>query len=203
MPPRLYRYAWTVSRPVVFGLYRLRASGVEHVPASEGCVLAASHVSNFDPWAVGMPLYPRHLRFMAKAELYWWPLKYVLNAGGVFPVRRGESDRVAIETAIALCRQGELVAMFPEGTRRKKGLRKKREARAHTGAARIALEARVPLIPAGIAGTDRLARLGPIRVAYGPSIELEDLRSEDLRLAAHVATERLMAEIRRLERSLA
>ena len=73
----------------------------------------------------------------------------------------------------ALCREGHAVVMFPEGTRRSKGLRKKYEARWHTGAARIALEAGVPLVPAGISGTERLGRLGPLRVAYGPPVETD------------------------------
>jgi 1-acyl-sn-glycerol-3-phosphate acyltransferase len=94
------------------------------------------------------------------------------------------------------------VVMFPEGTRRRKGLRKKHEARAHTGAARIALSADAPLVPAAINGTDRLSRLGPLRVAYGPPIPLDDLRGQEISPAAREATERLMAEIRELEASL-
>ena len=62
----------------------------------------------------------------------------------------------AIETAVSLAREGHVIAMFPEGTRRKKGIRKRWQAQAHTGAARIALEAGVPLVPAGIKGTDEL-----------------------------------------------
>lgn len=184
-------------------LFRLRARGREHVPREGGCVLAANHVSNLDPWSLGLPLFPRrYLRFMAKSELYWWPLGHVLDAGGAFPVRRGQGDLEALRTAVELCRQGEIVVMFPEGTRRKKGLRKKHEARAHTGAARIALEAGVPLVPAAIAGTDRLTRLGPLRVAYGPPLALDDLRGRELKEVAHEATDRLMAEISRLEASL-
>ena len=91
-------------------------------------------------------------------------------------MRRGEKDTVAIETATQLCRDGHIVVMFPEGTRRKKGLRKRHEARAHSGAARIALDAGVPLIPAGISGTDRLGRLARLRVAYGAPIPLDDLQ---------------------------
>jgi 1-acyl-sn-glycerol-3-phosphate acyltransferase len=112
-------------------------------------------------------------------------------------VRRGERDTEAIETAIGLCREGHIVVMFPEGTRRRKGLRKKWAAKAHTGAARIALGAGVPLVPAGIVGTDRLARLAQLRVAYGPPVRLDDLEGrEDAPL---VATERLMTAIRELE----
>jgi 1-acyl-sn-glycerol-3-phosphate acyltransferase len=115
-------------------------------------------------------------------------------------VRRGERDLEAIRTATELCREGHIVVMFPEGTRRKKGLRKKYEARAHTGAARIALEAGVPLIPVAITGTDRLGRLAQLRVAYGPPIPLADLEGADD--APQVATERLMQAIEALEASL-
>ena len=118
-------------------------------------------------------------------------------------MRRGQGDTEAIETAAELCRSGELVMMFPEGTRRKKGLRKKWQARPRTGAARIALEAGVPLVPAAISGTDRVARLGPLRVAYGAPVELDDLRArDDLREAAQEATDRLMAAIQALEARL-
>jgi 1-acyl-sn-glycerol-3-phosphate acyltransferase len=67
---------------------------------------------------------------------------------------------------------------------------------------RVALEADVPLIPAAIRGTDRLSRLGPLRVAYGTPIELDDLRDRDVREAAEIGTERLMAAIAHLEESL-
>ena len=97
---------------------------------------------------------------MAKSELYWPPLKYVLNGVGAFPVRRGQRDVQAIETAVQLARDGHVVAMFPEGTRRTKGLVKRFEARPRSGAARIALEAGVPLVPAAVKGTDKLLRLG-------------------------------------------
>jgi 1-acyl-sn-glycerol-3-phosphate acyltransferase len=84
----------------VRALFRLRARGLENVPAEGGAVLAANHSSNFDPWPLGLPLFPRrHLRFMAKSELYWFPLKYLLQGAGAFPVHRGQHDAEAIETA--------------------------------------------------------------------------------------------------------
>jgi 1-acyl-sn-glycerol-3-phosphate acyltransferase len=191
-----------LSWPIVYGVFRLRARGKQNVPES-GFVLAANHTSNFDPWPLGLPLFPRrYLRFMGKSELFMPIVRWFLVAAGAFPVRRGQGDLEAIETAAALCRQGHAVVMFPEGTRREKGLRKKYEARPHTGAARIALEAGVPLVPAAIKGTDRLARLGPLRVLYGEPVPLDDLGDRELRDAAQEATDRLMAEIRRLEASL-
>ena len=206
VPPRpswLYLLVGALSWPVVKLLFRHRAIGTENVPSAGGLVLAANHWSNFDPWPLAIPFFPRRFfRFMAKAELFWFPLGRVIEAGGGFKVRRGEQDEEAIATAVALVRDGHAVVMFPEGTRRRKGIRKKHEARWRTGAARIALEARVPLVPAGIAGTERLARLGPLRVAYGASIEMEDLAYMPVAEAARVATDRLSAAVGQLERSL-
>jgi 1-acyl-sn-glycerol-3-phosphate acyltransferase len=205
-PPRpswLYFAIAVLSWPIVKVVFRHRAAGLEHVPRVGGFVLAANHYSNFDPWPLGLPLFPRRfLRFMGKAELFRFPLGAIISAGGAFRVRRGERDEEAVAKAVELTRAGHAVVMFPEGTRRRKGLRKKHEARWHTGAARIALEADVPLVPAGISGTNRLARLGPLRVRYGPPIELGDLDALPEAEAARVATDRLQSAIIELEESL-
>jgi 1-acyl-sn-glycerol-3-phosphate acyltransferase len=199
----MYSLVAVLSWPVLHGLYRLRAKGLENLPSSGGYVLACNHVSSFDPWPLGMPLWPRRqLRFMAKSELYWWPLTYVLDGAGAFPVRRGQGDTQAIETAVGLVRAGHVVAMFPEGTRRRKGLVKKFEARPRSGAARIALEAGVPLVPAAVGGTDGLRSFRKVRVTYGAPVDIEDLRGQEIAAAAHEATQRLMEKIYALEESL-
>ena len=202
-PSLFYSFVAVLSWPILKGLYRLRAEGEENVPAEGGFVLAANHFSNLDPWPLGMPLWPqRFLRFMAKSELYWWPLSMIIKAGGGFPVRRGERDIEAMNKAIQLAREGNGVAMFPHGTRQRKGLVKRYQPRAHTGAARIALEAGVPLVPAAIGGTDRLSRLGPLRVRYGKPIPVDDLQELEQSAAAKKATERLMVEIEKLAEGL-
>jgi 1-acyl-sn-glycerol-3-phosphate acyltransferase len=203
-PPLLYNVVAVLSWPVLRGPFRLRDSGRENVPSTGGCVLACNHLSSFDPWPLGMPVWPRcWLRFMAKAELYWWPLRLLLDAAGAFKVRRGLADVEAIETAVRLARAGHVVVMFPEGTRREKGLVKRHQPRPRSGAARIALMADVPLVPAAVSGTDRLLTLGPLRVAYGPPIEMDDLRADgDHRHASQEATDRLMARIAELEATL-
>ncbi len=184
-------------------LFRFRAKGEEHLPREGGYVLSANHLSNLDPWPLGLPLFPhRELRFMAKEELFRSPLWPILRFAGAFKVRRGKGDEEAIETAVRLARDGEVVAIFPEGTRRRKGLVKKFQARPHTGAARVAMAAEVPLIPAAIAGTDRIRQLGPLRVAYGRPVPLDDLRALEPREAARVGTERLMEAIAKLEETL-
>ena len=198
-----YFLAGIVTGPPVRLIFRLRASGKENIPREGGFVLSANHLSNVDPWALGWPLFPhRQLRFMAKAELFRFPLTPIIKGAGAFRVRRGQGDAEAIGIAVELAREGEVVVIFPEGTRRKKGLMKTREARPHTGAVRVALGAGVPLIPAAISGTDRLSRLGPLRVAYGTPVELDDLRDHDAREAAEIGTERLMAAISDLEDAL-
>ena len=198
----VYLLAAAISWPFVKAGFRLRARGRENLPEG-GFVLAANHTSNFDPWPLGLPLFPRRqLRFMGKSELFKPLLGPILRAGGAFPVRRGEGDLEAIQQAVELVREGEVVVMFPEGTRRKKGLRKKYEARAHTGAALIALTADAPLVPAAIKGTDRLSQLGPLRVAYGEPVPLDDLREVEIGRAAREATERLMTAIAELEAAL-
>jgi len=203
MPTPFYTFLGLVSWPLMHGLFRLEARGVENLPQEGGFVLAANHTSNFDPWPLGFPLWPqRQLHFMAKVELFKPVLGAALRAGGAFPVRRGEHDVQAIETAVRLCKEGKIVAMFPEGTRKSKGLIKKFEHRPRTGSARIALLAGVPLVPAAITGTERLSRLPKLKVAYGPPIPLADLAGLTPREAAQIATERLMEKIYELRAAL-
>jgi len=176
-------------------VFRYRASGRENLPVEGGYVIAAGHVSNLDPWPLALDLWPRRfLRFMAKSELFWFPLGPIISACGAFKVHRGRADREAIDTAVQLARDGHVIAMFPEGTRRRKGLRKKHTAHAHSGAARIAIDAGVPLVPAGIKGTNGLRRLEGWRVRYGAPVEVSDDPAE--------TTERLMAAVHELEKSL-
>ena len=99
MPSAVYNIVAVLSWPLLRGLYRLDDTGVERIPPEGGFVLAANHISNFDPWPLAMPLWPkRQLYFMAKVELFKPVLGPILRAGGAFPVRRGERDLEAIET---------------------------------------------------------------------------------------------------------
>ncbi len=198
----MYRLIGALTVGPVAGLFRFKSTGEEHLPREGGYVLAANHMSNLDPWPLAIPLLPdRQLRFMAKAELYRPPLNWILDGAGAFPIHRGTGDEGALKRAIELAQAGEVVAIFPEGTRRNKG--KKRNPRPRSGAARVALAAGVPLVPAAIGGTESLMKLGPLRVAYGPPVEVDDLKDMDIRRASRVATERLMEAIHGLEETLA
>ena len=129
------------------------------------------------------------------------PIAPILRKLGIFPVRRGKGDIQAVRTAADVAGRGHPVGIFPEGTRRAKGFRKSRAPRAHTGAARVAIAARVPLVPAAILGTERLTLLRRWRVAFGAPVPLADLPPDD-RQAAREATRRLMAAIAELEEEL-
>lgn len=203
MPTPLYNLVAAVSWPVIHGAFRLEVHGKERLPAEGGFVLAANHNSNFDPWALGLPLWPRRqLFFMGKVELFNPVLGPILRSAGAFPVRRGEADIEAIQAAVRICQEGGIVAMFPEGTRRTKGLRKKFEHRPRTGSARIALSAGVPLVPTAVDGTDRLTRLGKWKIAYGDPVRVDDLAALPARQAQHEATSRLMEQIYALHDAL-
>ena len=197
-PPRpsiSYSLIAALSWPVAKLVFRYRAQGRENLPAEGGYVIAAGHVSNLDPWPLALDLWPRRfLRFMAKSELFWFPLGPLIAACGAFKVHRGRADREAIATAVSLAKEGHVIAMFPEGTRRRKGLRKRHRAEAHSGAARIAIEAGVPLVPVGIKGTDGLRRLERWGVRYGSPVEVTGSAAD--------TTRRLMAAIHELEASL-
>jgi 1-acyl-sn-glycerol-3-phosphate acyltransferase len=197
-----YFFAGLVSWPVIRLLFRERAKGLEHIPPG-GFVLAPNHNSNLDPWPLGIPLWPRRqLHWMAKSELFKPVLGTLISWAGAFPVRRGQRDEAAIEMAVARVRAGEVVVIFPEGTRKSKGMVKRYESRPRTGAARVALRAGAPLVPAAITGTDRLLRLGPLKVAYGPPVDLGGIDVSDERAAAKEATERLMSDIAKLKATL-
>jgi 1-acyl-sn-glycerol-3-phosphate acyltransferase len=192
--------------PPLKSLYRLRAEGTEHLPLDGGYVLASNHLSNFDPWILAYGLWPRsRLRSAAKAELFNPVLAPLLRFSGAFPVRRDTVDRDGLRTALEIVSSGEVLLIFPEGARRAKGRWKgtrRRLQRVQNGAARIALSAGVPLVPAAIVGSDRLLRFGPLRIAFGPPLEAVERDGASRREAADALTQRLMTAIGELEAGL-
>jgi len=179
-------------------LFRPRIIGGEHLPLDGGFVLSANHLSGFDVWAVNYALYPRTLRNMAKNELFARPLlgPIVRSLGG-FPAHAGTPGGGAAAAA-ELAAAGNAVIIFPEGARR----RSNREHRPRTGAARAALEAGAPLIPAALRGTEGWRRLRDWRVAFGSPIPLDDLNRADPQRSAREATSRLWAAIEQLGAAL-
>jgi 1-acyl-sn-glycerol-3-phosphate acyltransferase len=117
----------------------------------------------------------RHVRFMAKTELIQARYGRLLVRLGAFPVRRGEADEDALETARIILRQGGLLALFPEGTRIRDP---DNLAHPRRGAGRLALETGAPLVPCAITGTEKIFRGGVprrVQVAFSPPIDVADL----------------------------
>jgi glycerol-3-phosphate dehydrogenase (NAD(P)+) len=143
-----------ILQPVCLVWFRLRRIGLEHVPADGPVLLAANHRSFSDPFMIGLCL-RRPLHFVAKAELFDKRWKaWLLLALGAFPVRRGESDEEAMETARTILERGGAVGIFPEGTRVRPGpLGEPRR-----GVGRLALETGAPIVPVAIMGTERIRR---------------------------------------------
>lgn len=153
-----------------FFLCRWRVEGIENVPASGPVIIAANHVSNWDPVAVGAAL-TRTVHFMAKEEMFEnQVLAKFFTAIHAFPVKRGAPDRKAIRRALELLGEGQVVGMFPEGTRSKTGELRKPQ----PGVAMIALKARAQIVPVACIGTRGLVPCGwrrPFIIRIGKPVE--------------------------------
>ena len=175
---RLARVVRATLGRLLLAAYRTRFIGAENVPVS-GAVLAGNHASYLDPALLWCGA-PRPTHFVAKAELWelGW-LGWLLDRFWAIPVERGSADRAMISTATELLGRDELVGMFPEGTRGHGGSDELGEA--HGGVAFIAMRAGVPIVPVGIAGTDRalprgakMPRLTKVVFSYGEPIHPDD-----------------------------
>ena len=172
----LYAVVRGVVAPLLRTYFRMHVSGGEHIPAEGAAIVAPNHKSFWDSFFIGVCT-RRHLRFMAKTELIEARYGRVLVRLGAFPVRRGQSDEDALETARTILRQGGLLALFPEGTRVRDADQLGHPRR---GAGRLALETGAPLVPAAITGTERLFA-GPlpkprrVQVAFAEPIDVSHL----------------------------
>lgn len=169
--------AWAVGRrtigPVVKLVARLQVYGAERMPMSGGVVLAANHLSWIDPPVLGAAC-PRTVYFMAKVEAHRVPgLGEFVRLFGTFPVRRGESDRDAVRTMRQIVRDGHALGLFVEGTRQRSG----ELGKVQSGAAMVAINEQVPVVPAAIYGghTWRLGNFHPVSVAWGAPMTFEGL----------------------------
>jgi len=138
-----------------------RVSGLEYFPLDGPVIVAANHVTNFDVFPMQFSL-PRPIFYMGKADLFRNPLMdIVVRNLGAFPVERDKKDAWAYNHALKVLASGQTLGMFPEGTlSRGQGL-----GVAKTGAARMAIEMNVPIVPMTITGTDKFFKHFPRRAA--------------------------------------
>jgi len=176
------RAFWWLMKFVVIGpvlrlMYRPEVIGLENVPAEGGAILAPNHQSFLDDFLLPLVIRKRKVRMLAKADYFEkWYSAWFFKAAGCIPVRRegGSAGAKALEAGIEALKQGELVGIFAEGTRSPDG----RLYRGKTGVARMALEARVPIIPVAIGGTfeawpynRKLPRTGQVTITFGAPLD--------------------------------
>jgi 1-acyl-sn-glycerol-3-phosphate acyltransferase len=166
-PDWVYPFARTVLTPPVWLMFRTRAIGTENVPERGPVILAPNHFSNLDHFFLAVFL-RRQVQFMAKSQLFRFPLDFILSHGGTFPVQRGKHDDEAFVTAHTVLRQGGVVGMYGEGGRS----RSKQLGKPKPGLGRLALESGVPVIPVAIHGSERARdlRLPKVTIQYGQSM---------------------------------
>lgn len=188
---------WTVGKGL-FGtaawtLARLKAYGRERVPREGGAVLAMNHYSYMDPAAFGAAC-PRRIVFAAKIEAHLVPgLGELIRSHGTLSVRRGESDRDALRRMRETVRANHLLGMFVEGTRQRSGV----PGEAKPGAAMVAIQEGVPVVPAAVHGSQHWNwNFHPVSVAFGEPMRFHDYPRNAR--GYRQATDEMMLEIRRL-----
>jgi 1-acyl-sn-glycerol-3-phosphate acyltransferase len=171
-----YWFLKVLLSPVFYFLWRVEVEGREHVPAHGPAVLAANHQSFCDSFFLPLVL-RRRVTYVAKAEYFdSWRTAWFFRAAGQIPMRRegGDASQRALDTATGVLDAGQLLGIYPEGTRAPDV----RLHRGHTGVARLALGCDVPIIPVGIVGTrsvqppgSRLMRpFHSVTVRFGPPV---------------------------------
>lgn len=199
--PRLYRTLKRVLPPLANPYFHVDVQGLENVPASEPAILACNHLSFID--SILLPLnVPRPVYFLGKAD-YWdsWRTRWFFQGTGVVPIHRGggAQSENSLKTGIEILDSGELLGIYPEGTRSPDG----RLYRGKTGPARMALEAGVPIIPCGIIGTREAMptdthrpRRAAVTIKYGRPLDLSRYHAERADpFVLRSATDELMYEI--------
>jgi 1-acyl-sn-glycerol-3-phosphate acyltransferase len=153
-------------------------------------LIVCNHISEWDPPTVGWAARPRKSHYMAKIELFQiFAFRRIVARMGAFPVTRGGADRRAMRIAREILRRGDVLLMFPEGTRSAEG----RLRPGFPGAGALGLEPGVTVVPAAIWGSQR--RFGPTRVVFGAPIDLSDLGGGPRGRRAQEAVDRMMAGI--------
>jgi 1-acyl-sn-glycerol-3-phosphate acyltransferase len=186
----IYNFAIAVLRVLYKLLFRLEATGIEHVPKEGGVILASNHISNFDPPTIGI-LLDRKVHFMAKKELFEvWGFGWLITQLGAFPVKRGGVSKESIKNSLNILRSGKIMGIFPEGSRHDQGDGKK-------GAASFALRSDAAIVPVAIVGNYKLFR--KVRVIYGEPLDLAKYKENPSPDNVDLLTAELMNKITELK----
>jgi 1-acyl-sn-glycerol-3-phosphate acyltransferase len=193
-PDWVYTLVRMLLTPYLLIVHRARAIATDHVPAAGPAIIAPNHFSFMDHFFVAVYV-RRKVHFMAKSQLFKWPMQFIYRHGGVFPVRRGYGDEEAFKTAHAVLERGDIVLMYPEGGRSRSG----ELGEPKRGLGRLALESGAPVVPTAIVGTQKARnwkRLSfpKVTVLYGDPVRFEKVENptpEQQQAAAQLVFERV------------
>lgn len=182
----------------VRGFFRLRGIDAQNVPASGPVIIAPNHFSHIDHFFAGAAL-RRKLQFMAKSQLFVAPLQGIYMRGGTFPVRRGNRDSRAMDTAKAILERGGSMVMYCEGGRSRTG---DLSEKAKWGIGRIALETGAPVVPTAILGSSHVrnfkkGQFPTVTVKYGKPLRFEQV-DDPTREQSQAAADQIFDEIKAL-----
>ena len=183
---------------LLFGIvFRTKVIGAENIPAAGAFILAANHVSNWDPPFLGT-FSRRIVNYMGKEELFKNPvMAQICRWLHVFPVKRGAADKTAVKTAVKVLKAGDCLGIFPEGTRSKTG----KMGKAESGVSLIAAMTKAMIIPAAIVNTEKIfsaeVKIPRLAVVYGTPIHFDGSAKDKEALAAFA--QQLMSEIAKLK----
>ena len=155
-------FYWVVKAilgPVLAVLWQPRAEGVENVPRRGPAIMVSNHLSFSDHFFGPLPL-PRKITFLAKAEYFTgtgvkgFVSKAFFTGVGQIPIDRsgGKASEAALRTGLRVLKRGDLLGIYPEGTRSPDG----KLYRGRTGVARLALEAKAPVVPMAMINLDKI-----------------------------------------------
>lgn len=178
---------------VAIVIYRVKKVGEENVPKEGAFVLCGNHVHALDAPAIVLSS-KRKVVFVAKAELFKNPiLNWLAKVFDIIPVKRGKQDLESMKRSLKAISKGEILGIFPEGTR--KGLEK--NVKVKTGAAFMALRAGVPIIPVGVQGSFK--PFTKVIINYGKPMDFSKYYSnKPEKEVLEKVTEEVMAEIIKL-----
>ncbi len=193
--PLVYWVARAVLQPFFLVYFRMQRIGMEHIPKDGALIIASNHRSFMDPWVIGMML-RRPIYYVAKTELFHRrSVAWLLSSLGAFPVDRGNGDRDAMDAARRILERGDVVVIFPEGTRTRPGAL----GTPKRGVGRLALETGAPVVPVAMIGTEAIRkgwRIRPhkIRVRIGAPLNFPQVETATGPLAAAV-TDRIWPNV--------
>jgi 1-acyl-sn-glycerol-3-phosphate acyltransferase len=197
-PNWVYEATRLITSLYAYTLLRARSISSEKVPGAGAVILAPNHFSFMDHFLMGCYI-RRKVRFMAKSQLFSFPMRYIYSPGGVFPVRRGARDEETFITAETILSRGGAITMYCEGGRSRTG---RMAEQAKRGIGRLALETGAPVVPIAIYGSSRIRnwkrlRFPEVTVQYGDPMRWERIENPT-RDQQQAVADIILSEIRAL-----